>query len=165
MKTLILGGARSGKSHVAEQLAQRSTGPVTYVATVRLNGDENLERRVAEHRERRPPTWSTVECGDDLASILATVSGTVLVDSLGPWLAALPSMRCDLDALISALRARRDDTIIVSEEVGLAVHPETAMGREFRDNLGTLNQAIAHECDDVVLVVAGRALSLPRFES
>ncbi len=165
MKTLVLGGARSGKSEVAEQLAQRSAGPVTYVATVRLNGDEDLERRVAVHRERRPPTWSTVECGDDLADVLSSLSGTVLVDSLGPWLAALPDMRCDLDGLIAAIRARRDDTIVVSEEVGLAVHPETAAGREFRDALGTLNQAVARECDDVVLVVAGRALLLPRFES
>lgn len=165
MKTLVLGGARSGKSAVAEQLAQRSAGPVTYVATVRLNGDDDLERRIAVHRERRSPAWSTVECGDDLAGVLSSLSGTVLVDSLGPWLAALPNMRCDLDGLIAALRARRDDTIVVSEEVGLAVHPETAAGREFRDALGTLNQAVARECDDVVLVVAGRALLLPRFES
>jgi adenosylcobinamide kinase / adenosylcobinamide-phosphate guanylyltransferase len=165
VKTLILGGARSGKSLVAEQLAQRRTGPVTYVATVRLNGDEDLERRIAAHRERRPPTWSTVECDNDLAKVLSSISGTVLVDSLGPWLAALPDMRCDLDALIAALRARRDDTFVVSEEVGLAVHPETTIGREFRDQLGSLNQAVARECDDVLLVVAGRALSLPRFDS
>jgi adenosylcobinamide kinase / adenosylcobinamide-phosphate guanylyltransferase len=165
VKTLLLGGARSGKSHIAEQLAQRSAGPVTYVATLRLNGDEDLERRVAAHRERRPSTWSTIECGGDLASVLTTVSGTVLIDSLGPWLAALPTMHYDLEAIVAALRSRRDDTIVVSDEVGLAVHPETAMGRAFRDEMGTLNQAIARECDDVLLVVAGRALSLPRFDS
>lgn len=165
MKTLVIGGARSGKSLVAEQLARRSVGPVTYVATVRFSGDENLERRIAAHRERRPHEWSTVECDDDLAGVLSSLRGTVLIDSLGPWLAALPDMRCDLDGLIAALRARRDDTIVVSEEVGLAVHPETAMGRAFRDELGTLNQAIARECDDVLLVVAGRVVSLPRFDS
>jgi adenosyl cobinamide kinase/adenosyl cobinamide phosphate guanylyltransferase len=165
MKTLILGGARSGKSLVAEQVAARASQPVTYVATVRLNGDEDLARRVAAHRERRPREWTTVECGDDLASVLATTAGLVLVDSLGPWLASLPDMRCDVGALVEALRARLGETIVVSEEVGLAVHPETAAGREFRDALGTLNQAIAHECDDVLLVVAGRVLSLPRFES
>jgi adenosyl cobinamide kinase/adenosyl cobinamide phosphate guanylyltransferase len=165
VKTLVLGGARSGKSLVAEQLAERNAGPVTYVATVRLDGDEDLARRIAEHRQRRPPGWSTVDCGDDLASVLSSTVGTVLVDSLGPWLASLPDMRCDLDALVAALRARHDDTIVVSEEVGLAVHPETALGREFRDALGTLNQVVARECDDVLLVVAGRVLSLPRHDS
>jgi adenosyl cobinamide kinase/adenosyl cobinamide phosphate guanylyltransferase len=164
VKTFILGGARSGKSLIAERLAARSAEPVTYVATVRLGNDENLAQRVAAHRERRAPAWSTIECGDDLAEILASTVGTVLVDSLGPWLAALPDMLCDLDLLIAALRARRGDTIIVSEEVGLGVHPETAIGRDFRDALGTLNQAVAQECDDVLLVVAGRALSLPRSD-
>ncbi|HWD96887.1 MAG TPA: bifunctional adenosylcobinamide kinase/adenosylcobinamide-phosphate guanylyltransferase [Acidimicrobiales bacterium] len=165
MKTLILGGARSGKSVVAERLAERSGVPVTYVATVRLGEDQDLVQRVAAHRERRPPEWSTIECGDDLADVLTSTSGTVLVDSLGPWLAALPGLRCDLDVLVAALQGRGGDTIIVSEEVGLGVHPETAVGREFRDALGTLNQAIAHECDDVLLVVAGRSLSLPRDAS
>jgi adenosyl cobinamide kinase/adenosyl cobinamide phosphate guanylyltransferase len=164
VKTLILGGARSGKSLIAERLASRGAGPVTYVATVRLGNDENLAQRVAAHRERRPPAWSTIECGDDLADILASTIGTVLVDSLGPWIAALPTMQCDLELLVGALRARGGDTIIVSEEVGLGVHPETAVGREFRDALGTLNQAIAQECDDVLFVVAGRALSLPRSD-
>jgi adenosyl cobinamide kinase/adenosyl cobinamide phosphate guanylyltransferase len=165
VKTLIVGGARSGKSLVAERLAMRSASPVTYVATVRLGNDEDLARRVAAHRERRLPEWSTIECGDDLPGVLTSTAGTVLVDSLGPWLAALSNMQCDLDALITALRARHEDTIIVSEEVGLGVHPETAVGREFRDALGSLNQAVAQECDNVLLVVAGRALSLPRSDS
>lgn len=164
VKTLVLGGARSGKSLIAERLAAQCAGPVTYVATVRLGGDEELARRVAVHRERRSPEWSTIECGDDLPEVLASTSGTVLVDSLGPWLGALPGMRCDLDTLISALRARHEATVIVSEEVGLGVHPETSVGREFRDALGTLNQAVAHECDHVLLVVAGRVLSLPRSD-
>jgi adenosyl cobinamide kinase/adenosyl cobinamide phosphate guanylyltransferase len=165
MKTLVLGGARSGKSLIAERLAAKSTSPVTYVATVRLGDDEDLARRVAAHRERRPPAWSTIECGENLPEVLSSTTGTVLVDSLGPWLAALPAMRCDLDALIEALRARHEDTIIVTEEVGLGVHPETAVGREFRDALGTLNQAIARECDQVLFVVAGRALSLPQDDA
>lgn len=162
VKTLVLGGARSGKSLVAERLAARSTSPVTYLATVRLGHDEDLSARVAAHRERRPTSWSTIECEDNLPEVLSSTTGTVLVDSLGPWLAALPDMRCDLDALIAVLRARDEDTIIVSEEVGLGVHPESSVGRTFRDALGTLNQAVARECDDVVLVVAGRSLLLPR---
>lgn len=165
VKTLVLGGDRSGKSLVAERLAKEGVPPVTYVATVRLGDDEDLARRVAGHRERRPSEWSTIECGDDLPQVLTSTTGTVLVDSLGPWLAALPEMRCDVETMIAALRAREDDTIIVSEEVGLGVHPETTLGREFRDALGTLNQAIAQECDHVLLVVAGRVLSLPRNES
>lgn len=165
VKTLVLGGARSGKSLVAERLAAKCPGPITYVATVRLDNDEDLARRVAAHRERRPATWSTIECGDDLPEVLASTPGTVLVDSLGPWLAALPNMQCDLDVLVAALRARRSDTIIVTEEVGLGVHPETAVGRAFRDALGTLNQAVALECDDVLLVVAGRTLLMPRSDA
>ena len=165
VKTLILGGARSGKSLVAERRAERRAGPVTYVATVRLGNDEDLARRVALHRDRRPSGWSTIECGDDLAGVLTSTIGTVLVDSLGPWLAAQSDMHCDLDKLIAALNARRDDTIIVSEEVGFGVHPESALGRDFRDALGTLNQAVADACDEVLLVVAGRVLSLPRHDS
>jgi adenosyl cobinamide kinase/adenosyl cobinamide phosphate guanylyltransferase len=165
VKTLVLGGARSGKSLVAERLAANSARTVTYVATVRLGNDEDLVARVAAHRERRPSAWLTIECGDNLPDVLASTNGTVLVDSLGPWLAALPNMQCDLDVLVAALRARREDTIIVSEEVGLGVHPETAVGREFRDALGALNQALAQECDHVLLVVAGRTLSLPRNDA
>jgi adenosyl cobinamide kinase/adenosyl cobinamide phosphate guanylyltransferase len=150
---------------VAERRAERQSGPVTYVATVRLGDDKDLARRVALHRDRRPAEWTTVECGDDLAGVLTSVPGTMLVDSLGPWLAVQSNLRCDLDELIAALNARHGDTIIVSEEVGFGVHPETALGRDFRDALGTLNQAVADACDEVLLVVAGRVLSLPRDES
>ncbi len=165
MKTLVLGGARSGKSLVAENIASRTATPVTYVATVRLDGDADLADRIATHRKRRPEEWSTIECGDDLAAVLSSTTGTVLVDSLGPWLAALPEMRADVDALVMAIYERKGDTVIVSEEVGFGVHPETPLGRAFRDALGTLNQAVAQVCDDVVLVVAGRVLPLPRGES
>lgn len=165
MNTLVLGGARSGKSLVAEQLALRTGEPVTYVATVRLGQDPDLSARVALHRQRRPVEWSTVECGDDLAGVLRAATGTVLVDSLGPWLAALVEMRSDIDELVEALRDRSGHTIIVSEEVGFGVHPETSAGRRFRDELGTLNQAVARECDDVLFVVAGRVLTLPRESS
>lgn len=164
MKTLVLGGVRSGKSLVAERLAARSVEPVTYIATLRLSDDADLATRVELHRERRPSQWSTLECGDDLPGALSSTAGTVLVDSLGPWLAALPDMSCDFEGLVAALLARRDDTIIVSEEVGFGVHPETPLGREFRDALGALNQAVARACDQVLLVVAGRVLSLPGGE-
>ena len=162
MKTLILGGARSGKSLVAERLASRSTTPITYIATVRVGDDADLAARVEHHRARRPADWSTIECGDNLASILGSTVGTVLVDSLGPWLANLTEWPDHVGTLCDAISARNGDTIIVSDEVGLSVHPETRIGREFRDALGTLNQRIAAVCDDVLFVVAGRVISLTK---
>ncbi|HEY5104337.1 MAG TPA: bifunctional adenosylcobinamide kinase/adenosylcobinamide-phosphate guanylyltransferase [Acidimicrobiales bacterium] len=161
MITLVLGGARSGKSEVAERLAGESSDDVTYVATMRVTNDEALASRVAQHQSRRPSRWITVQVDDDLAGALNSSTGTVLIDSLGPWLAALPDMRPDLDGLTAALLGRGGDTIIVSDEVGMSVHPESPMGREFRDALGTLNQSIARVSDHVLLVVAGRVLSLP----
>jgi adenosylcobinamide kinase / adenosylcobinamide-phosphate guanylyltransferase len=162
VKTLILGGARSGKSLVAERLASRGAAPVTYIATVRVGDDADLAARVEHHRTRRPADWATIECGDNLAAILGSTAGTVLVDSLGPWLADLTEWRDHVGALCDALIARNGDTIIVSDEVGLSVHPETRIGREFRDALGTLNQSIAAVCDDVHFVVAGRVINLTK---
>jgi adenosyl cobinamide kinase/adenosyl cobinamide phosphate guanylyltransferase len=163
--TLVLGGARSGKSTFAEDLARRSTPPVTYVATLSVGDDEDLAERVEQHRRRRPANWTTIECRDDLAAMLAQTKGVVLIDSLGPWLAGQPDMTVDAGTLCDALRGRSDDTIIVTDEVGFGVHPETAVGRTFRDALGTLNQAVAEVADTVYLVVAGRALLLPRGRS
>ncbi|MFY9782566.1 MAG: bifunctional adenosylcobinamide kinase/adenosylcobinamide-phosphate guanylyltransferase [Acidimicrobiales bacterium] len=162
MITLVLGGARSGKSQFAEDIARCANAPVTYVATLSVDDDAELKVRVEAHRLRRPPDWNTVECRDDLATLLVSTTGTVLVDSLGPWLAGQPSMNPDTIALCDALRTRQFDTIVVSDEVGQGVHPETALGREFRDALGRLNQEVANVADAVYLVVAGRALSLPR---
>jgi adenosylcobinamide kinase/adenosylcobinamide-phosphate guanylyltransferase len=162
--TLVLGGARSGKSIVAERIAKNSSSPVTYVATMRTGNDDELGQRVAAHQRRRPSTWLTVECDDDLAALLEKVSGTALVDSLGPWLASLPEMQTNIAALCSVLGSRDGDTILVSDEVGLSVHPESAEGRRFRDELGTLNQAIASIAGDVLFVVAGRVLTMPPGE-
>ena len=161
MITLVLGGARSGKSHIAERLAAASSDDVTYVATMRVNDDDDLASRVAQHQQRRPSRWSTVEAEDNLVSVLSATTGTVLIDSLGPWLAGLSEMKPDLLGLVDALSRRVGDTIIVSDEVGLSVHPESPLGRDFRDALGTLNQTIALVADTVFLVVAGRVLSLP----
>lgn len=160
MITLVLGGARSGKSLVAERLATQSGASVTYVATITLKGDAELAARIAEHQLRRPAEWTTLECGDELARVLRETSGTVLVDSLGPWLAALPAMDANAGELCAALKDRVHDSIIVSDEVGWGVHPESTEGRMFRDKLGSLNQAIAAVADHVLLVVAGRVLPL-----
>jgi adenosyl cobinamide kinase/adenosyl cobinamide phosphate guanylyltransferase len=157
---LVLGGARSGKSRHAEHLAASLPEPVSYVATACADGDADLAARVAEHRARRPDSWTTIESGPDLARLLRATAGTVLLDALGPWLAAAPDLAVDAGALCDALTTRAGDTVVVSEEVGLGVHPSTGAGRRFRDALGELNQAVAAVADEVVLIVAGRALRL-----
>jgi adenosyl cobinamide kinase/adenosyl cobinamide phosphate guanylyltransferase len=160
MITLVLGGARSGKSAIAEGLATAALAPVTYVATVSADGDADLAERIVHHRLRRPPDWTTIENDGDLVSVLGATTGTVLIDSLGPWLATVPAMNPDVERLCAALARRPGDTIIVSDEVGMSVHPSTPLGRDFRDALGLLNQAVASVADEVLFVVAGVALSL-----
>jgi adenosylcobinamide kinase / adenosylcobinamide-phosphate guanylyltransferase len=129
---------------------------VTYVAT----GDAaDMPERVAAHRARRPSSWTTVE-SDDLVRVLPSVEGTLLVDSLTAWVAAAPEFAVDVDGLCRVLSSRPGDTVVVSDEVGLGVHPSTAAGRSFRDALGLVNQAVAAVADEVLLVVAGRVLVL-----
>ena len=161
MITLVLGGARSGKSRVAERLAAQLPAPVTYLATA-LISDEDHAARVALHRARRDATWATIETGPDLAGTLREVAGSVLVDSLGTWLAAHDDFAVDVGALCAALTERAGSSVVVSEEVGLGVHPSSSAGRRFRDVLGTANCALADVCDKVLLVVAGRMLPLDR---
>jgi adenosyl cobinamide kinase/adenosyl cobinamide phosphate guanylyltransferase len=162
--TLVLGGARSGKSALAERLVAgvAPTGrDVTYVATGSAT-DHEMAARIDAHRARRPSTRSTVEVGDDLPEVLRRTSGTVLVDALGTWLASRPDLVVPTSELCDALRDRSGHAVVVSDEVGLGVHPSTAVGRRFRDALGELNAAVADVCDEVLLVVAGRALLLER---
>jgi len=167
--TLVLGGVRSGKSAVAERLvvdrlasARDDAWRVTYLATLDVGGDAELAARVARHQARRPASWSTVEAGPDLPAVLRDVVGMALIDSLGPWVSASPGMEADAVALCEALAARSGDTVVVSEEVGLAVHPSTEAGRRFQDAMGAVNQAVADCAHEVVLVVAGRTLRLDR---
>lgn len=164
MITLVLGGARSGKSTIAERLAGSAARPgasVTYVATIWPNvgaPDADLDARVDAHRSRRPDDWQTIEPPYDLCEVLATREGVLLLDSLGSWLTAQPDMVVDQPALIAALVGRAAPTIVVSDEVGWGVHPETPIGRRFRDALGSLNHAVADVADEVLVVVAGRVL-------
>lgn len=160
MIVLVLGGARSGKSAYAERRAARLPEPVSYVATACVDGDADLAARVDEHRARRPSSWSTIEAGPDVPEVLRATRGTVVLDALGPWVAAAPAFDIDAAELRDALAGREGDTVVVSEEVGLGVHPSTAAGQQFRDALGELNQAVAVVAEEVVLVVAGRALRL-----
>lgn len=163
MIVLVLGGARSGKSVVAERRAAESGTAVTYLATAVPAGDDaDFAARIAAHQARRPPTWSTVEVGAALAEHLRDLDGTALVDSLGTWVANHDAFEVDGRALVDAMTGRSGDTIVVSEEVGLGVHPSSEAGRRFRDSLGGLNQVVAEAADDVLLVVAGRVLPLER---
>jgi adenosyl cobinamide kinase/adenosyl cobinamide phosphate guanylyltransferase len=157
---LVLGGARSGKSAYAERGAASLPEPVSYVATACVDGDADLAARVDEHRARRPESWTTIEAGRDLPDVIRGTRGTVVLDALGPWVATAPDFVVDAADLCDALAGRDGDTVVVSEEVGLGVHPSTAAGQRFRDALGELNQAVAAVADEVVLVVAGRALRL-----
>jgi adenosylcobinamide kinase/adenosylcobinamide-phosphate guanylyltransferase len=178
---LVLGGARSGKSHYAESLAAPA-GRVIYVATggTRPN-DREWVARVQVHRDRRPATWTTVET-IDVSSVLAAAEPPtlVLVDCLALWLTGHLDVlgawaRLDDDrsgivdeiasrtaTLLDALTATRADVVLVSNEVGMGVVPETASGRLFQDLLGTINARIAAECDRTTLVVAGQPMSLRR---
>lgn len=160
MIVLVLGGTRSGKSEVAERWAA-SAGPVTYLATGTAT-DPAMADRITAHRDRRPADWTTVEAGADLPAALDGVAAgrTVLVDALGTWVAAHHDLRVDVGPLVTALRRRSGLTVVVSDEVGLGVHPSTDLGVRFRDVLGTVNRAVADIADRAVLVVAGRVLDL-----
>jgi len=158
---LVLGGARSGKSAVAEGLAaDLAEGRAVTVLATAVVGDDDMAARVAAHRARRPPSWGTVETGADLVDAVSSCRGVALVDALGTWVAAAPDLSVDADALCAALARRDGDTVVVSEEVGLGVHPSSDSGRRFRDALGLVNQAVAATADEVLLVVAGRTLAL-----
>jgi cobalamin 5'-phosphate synthase/cobalamin synthase len=156
--TLVLGGVRSGKSEVAERLA--GPGPGTYLATgLVAPNDADFADRVAHHRARRPASWATVEEPRAVPGVLARLNGVVLLDALGTWIAN--DARADVAGLVDALVGRRGDTVVVSEEVGLGVHPVTEVGRLFADRLGEANRRVAEVADRCLLVVAGRVIELP----
>ena len=172
MRTLVLGGIRSGKSRWAESALTESPtagGTVCYVATGSTAGsDPDWEQRIAAHRHRRPPGWHTVETADVAAQLRANPAPPTLVDDLGGWLTAVLDRRgwdggsadADVEDLAAAVAATTAELVLVSPEVGLTVVPATKAGRRFADELGTLNQRLADCCDRVVLVVAGQPLRL-----
>ena len=161
--TFLLGGARSGKSSLAVELAERLGGPVTFVATARA-GDQEMAARIAAHRVGRPGTWTTVEEPIRLIEALEAAEGTVVVDCLSLWVANLLEAqvaKIEEQAVAAAsVAARRERTIAVSNEVGLGVVPATPLGRRYRDVLGRVNAAWAEAAQVTLLVVAGRALPL-----
>ncbi len=159
--TLVLGGARSGKSRYAEGLITALPPPWTYVATAEA-GDAEMVDRIAVHRARRGAGWRTVEAPHDIASLLAADRGTILIDCLTLWLSNRMLAGADIDADIAGLEAGLDahpwPTVLVSNEVGFGIVPDNAAARRFRDLQGRLNQRLAARADRVVLVVAGLPL-------
>ncbi len=157
---LVLGGARSGKSRQAEALVESWPAPWTYVATAEAF-DAEMTARIAEHRARRPEGWVTLEAPRDLPGVLGGVPPVrpVLVDCLTLWLSNLLLAERDLAAegerLAAVLAQRSGPVVLVSNEVGSGIVPETPLGRRFRDAQGRLNQRMAAAADRVVLVVAG----------
>ena len=169
MFTLILGGARSGKSALAEELAHRSGNAVTFVATCpRIDGDDDLARRIERHRADRPAGWTTVEEELDLAGAIERVGkGVVVVDCLTLWVGNLQFRGDGVEAVMAAsqraldaIRHRPGDTVVVSNEVGLGIVPADALSRDYRDLLGRVNRDWAAAADRALFLVAGRALPL-----
>jgi len=158
--TLVLGGARSGKSRYAERLIATYAPPWIYVATAEARDDEMAER-IAAHRARRGAGWQTVEAPHDLAEALKTTpaGGAMLVDCLTLWLSNLMQSGLDIEAqmarLQEALAGRAGPTVLVSNEVGLGIVPDNAFARRFRDSQGILNQRLATQATRVVMMVAG----------
>ena len=172
--TLILGGARSGKSRYAESLL-RSRASVTYVAPgpVPDGSDPEWAARIALHRARRPAEWATIET-TELAEVILAADEPVLIDCLSTWLTRLVDnidgwqdpdrtashAREATTRLVDALGSATTDIVLVSNEVGWSIVPATASGRMFRDDLGRLNAAVSAASDHVALIVAGRVLDL-----
>jgi len=177
VRTLVLGGIRSGKSRWAEETIAESLPPdepVCYLASgFGAEADAEWAHRVAKHRDRRPAHWSTVET-DDIATQLRQSPGIpTLVDDLGAWLtsvldrhhawddsSAAGFVQRMIDDVVDAVGTFGSTLMVVSPEVGLTVVPATAAGRRFADELGGLNQRMAALCDRVVLVVAGQAVAI-----
>lgn len=177
MRTLILGGARSGKSALAQRWAlEQAMGgglEVCCLVTARAT-DAEMAARIAAHRAERPSGWRTVEAPVRLADALRSEAGAgrvLVVDCLTLWTAnclwaeqaAAPDVarwRRERDALLAALRALTGRILLVSNEVGLGIVPADAGSRLFRDEHGWLNQAVAAACDQVFLVSAGLPLRL-----
>lgn len=168
MLQLILGGARSGKSRLAERLATESALPVTYIATSQpLDGE--LNERVALHRQRRPTHWQLIEEPLELARVLrenAAADACLLVDCLTLWLTNLlmlddaERLKVEREALLQSLAQLPGEIIFVSNETGLGIVPLGELTRRYVDEAGWLHQALAERCQRVVLTVAGLPLTL-----
>jgi len=172
----VTGGARSGKSSLAEKMARDRGGAVTYIATARA-GDDEMAERIASHRQRRPDGWETIEAPEDLPGVvedaLAACEGTVLVDCLTVYIsnvllsqgiASAERMRRavdhEMDRMVEVCRGGNGHVIVVSNEVGMGIVPENTLARTFRDAAGRANQKLASAAEEVYLCVSGIPLKV-----
>ena len=163
---LVLGGARSGKSRLADRLARQARTPVTFIATATA-GDSEMAERIARHRSGRPPDWSTVEAPLELSAAISSVveSHFLIVDCLTLWVSNLMGAGqtgeeiLGRGAEVAALLASRRG-VVVTNEVGLGIVPANDLARAYRDLLGAVNVAFADCAERSLLMVAGRALEL-----
>ncbi|WP_374446291.1 bifunctional adenosylcobinamide kinase/adenosylcobinamide-phosphate guanylyltransferase [Stella sp.] len=169
--TLILGGARSGKSRHAEALVEEAAGNGLYIATAAA-GDGEMEARIRHHRERRGPFWTTVEEPLHLAHAIeahALPGRPILVDCLTLWLSNLMlegrAVEPATDRLLATLEEASVPVVLVANEVGQGIVPENALARAFRDHAGRMNQRIAEMADRVVMMVAGLPMTVKGEES
>jgi adenosylcobinamide kinase/adenosylcobinamide-phosphate guanylyltransferase len=164
--TLVLGGARSGKSRFAENLVMTAPPPWSYIATAQAL-DAEMAERIAAHARRRGSQWSTREVPLDLAGAIAaegSQAGPLLVDCLTLWLsnvmlAGRPA-ETEIDELLSSLASVKGPLIVVSNEVGLGIVPDNRLARAFRDAQGRLNAEVAELANHVVFIAAGLPLTL-----
>ena len=171
--TLILGGARSGKSSYAQSLAEESGKSVTFIATAQALDDE-MSARIQKHRAERPANWETLEIQFDIAACVEQIRSMVVIldcitllisnllmqfvkDDLVDETPFMLAVRKEINELTSTLRAHGQDQdwLIISNEVGLGLVPPYQMGRVYRDAIGWANQQLAREADKVILMVAG----------
>jgi len=164
--TLVMGGARSGKSRHAETLVTALPPPWTYIATAQAFDDE-MRERIALHRGRREPGWTTLDAPLDLPQAIdsaARDASPVLVDCLTLWLTNIMLAERDIpaetDALHAALERAKAPVVLVSNEVGLGIVPDNALARRFRDEAGRLHQQLAARADRVFFMVAGLPMTV-----
>ncbi len=181
MKTiLITGGARSGKSHYAQEMAAKSGKPVLFVATAQA-GDDEMRRRIEIHQKSRPASWQTLEAparvGDRINDAIGSGQLVLLDDitllisnAIGELLSAdgtdidepkaEAAVNKEIDGLIKCLRSVKADFLIVTNEVGLGIVPDNKLSRVYRDLLGKANQVLAHEADEVIFMISGIPLKV-----
>jgi adenosylcobinamide kinase/adenosylcobinamide-phosphate guanylyltransferase len=163
--TLITGGAASGKSLYAEQLVVGTGLPKIYFATAQIWDDEMMQK-VRLHQEMRGDGWKTIETGPDLAAAISAAppDEAVLIDCATMWLTALimaeRQPEDEIPAVLDAIQSRLGPTVIVTNEVGQGIVPDTAMGRSFRNTQGRFNQRVAQRADSVIAVMSGLPLAL-----
>ncbi|MEN9518775.1 MAG: hypothetical protein RLZZ381_1363 [Cyanobacteriota bacterium] len=167
---LVTGASSSGKSELAEVLAQQSQKSVTYIATATIDDrdrDREWQARILKHQERRPASWQTITVNTDLSSYLkqARISDCLLIDSLGTWVANLLESEESVwqtakESFLSSLQVTAATTILVGEETGWGVVPAYPLGRLFRDRLGNLSRQVGNIADTTYLVAGGHVIDL-----